>query len=93
MKKTDEQHPNHQTPIIHQDTPSRYGQAHRFNCLHKLEPNEPFFVLRAQDLTAHYYVEQWANAAEKRGVDPAKVAEARLTALEMQGFASRKYPD
>lgn len=82
-------------PQVHEvkDTPSQYGQAHRFNCLHKLAPNEPFFVLRAQDLLAPHQVEQWAMNAEKSGCDPAKVLEARRTALDMMSWRGRKYPD
>lgn len=76
-----------------QDIPAQYGQTHRFNCLHKLQPNEPFFVLRAQDLLAPHLVEQWAMNAEKQGCDPAKVQEARRCALHMMAWKGRKYPD
>lgn len=75
------------------DIPGLYGGTHRFNCLAKLKPGEPFFVLRAQDLSADFFVEAWAAAAERRGCDPAKVREAMQCAADMRGHAGRKYPD
>lgn len=80
-------------PAVLKEQPKQYGQTHKFNCLHKLEPGEPFFVLRGKDLLASHLVEQWAAHAEKHGIDPAKVQEARQCALDMMAFPGRKYPD
>lgn len=44
--------------------------------LSKTYPDEPLFVLRANDPLAPRIVEEWATLAEMRGVPAEKVAEA-----------------
>lgn len=66
-----------------------------FDCLEKLQPNEPFFLLRGQDRSAPKCVRDWAARAQAAGVDPAKVQEAWLVADEMERYAIErgKEPD
>jgi hypothetical protein len=65
----------------------------KYNCLEKVAPLEPFFVLRAQDVLASGLVELWAKMAEEGGTDRMKVAEARNTAIMMRQWHNRKHPD
>jgi hypothetical protein len=65
----------------------------RFDCLARLAPDEPYFVLRAQDRLAPEQVEAWAIEAQLNGCTPAKVAEARRIAGEMRRWPRRKMPD
>jgi hypothetical protein len=58
-----------------------------------LKSGEPFFVLRGSDLLAAYLVEKWASNAEAQGTNPATVQAARETALRMQSWPNRKYPE
>lgn len=62
-------------------------------CLEKVHPNEPIFVLRAQDLLAPDIVEQWANMAQQLGCPRDKCEGARRTANEMRSWPNRKNPD
>jgi len=63
-------------------------------CLLKVQPGEPIFVLRAQDITAPDFVSAWASRASKRlGFDHLKVREAIECANEMREWLPRKYPD
>lgn len=62
-------------------------------CLAKVQPGEPIFVLRGQDLLAPLLVREWASLAELRGCAPEKVAEARECAAAMERWPTRKYPD
>lgn len=64
-----------------------------FDCLKKLHPGEPYFVLRAQDSTAATLVRIWAARAEEEGCNPGKVAEARELAKAMEAWPQRKLPD
>ena len=61
--------------------------------LNKAFPDEPLFILRAQDLSAPGLVMQWANRAAKNGCPEAKVAEARKIAEAMEKWPVRKMPD
>lgn len=61
-------------------------------CLDKLDPGEPFFVLRGKDATAAILVQSWAAGAERVGACPEKVAEARATADAMQNYHGRRMP-
>jgi len=63
------------------------------SCLAKLKPGEPFFVLRAQDVTSAGHVREWALQAHKLGVPVEKVREAIDTAIEMEAWPDRKVPD
>lgn len=64
------------------------------SCLEKIKPGEPFFVMRAQDLTAPEHVENWAKLAEEFGASSAKVEEAQATAKAMREWdGDKKYPD
>lgn len=63
------------------------------SCLNKAADDEPVFVLRAQDACAPTHVRDWAEHAELRGCDPAKVAEARALADAMEAWPTRKMPD
>jgi hypothetical protein len=62
-------------------------------CLEKVGPDEPIFVLRAQDLLAPQRVRYWAELAIERGVSQAKVDEALACADAMDAWPTRKYPD
>lgn len=68
---------------------ARRGQG----CLGKADPDEPVFILRAQDLLSDRLVDDWANGAEVNGCSPEKVAEARELATRMRRWPTRKYPD
>jgi hypothetical protein len=65
----------------------------RFDCLDRLAPDEPYFVLRAQDRLAPEQIEAWAVEAQLNGCEPAKVAEARRIAVAMRRWPKRKMPD
>ena len=62
----------------------------RYDCLLKLAPGEPYFVLRAQDRLAPELVEAWAVEAKLNGCPPAKVVEARAIAKAMRRWPGRK---
>ena len=63
-------------------------------CLGKASPDEPIFILRAQDLHADYAVECWADAAAViLGGGHPKVQEARTVAASMRAWPTRKLPD
>jgi hypothetical protein len=65
----------------------------KYDCLNKLAPGEPYFVLRGQDLLAPELVEAWAIEAELNGCPPAKIADARAIAKAMRRWSKRKMPD
>ncbi len=65
----------------------------RYDCLEKLYEDEPFFVLRAQDVLADDLVIFWADMAEAQGCNPKKVQEARDIAIAMKQWNPRKLPD
>jgi hypothetical protein len=65
----------------------------KFDCYAKLAPDEPFFVLRAQDAEAADLVEAWAIRAGSLGCDSDKVLEAKQTAEDMRRWHTRKNPD
>lgn len=62
-------------------------------CLEKLQPGEPFFVLRAQDMLAPFVVRYWAEVARLEGIPEEKYIEALATADEMEKWPHRKMPD
>ncbi len=62
-------------------------------CLEKVKPNEPIFVLRAQDKYAPALLRLWADLADSTGCPAHKVQEVRNTADEMETWPTRKYPD
>ncbi len=64
-----------------------------FDCLAKLHPDEPYFVLRGQDVLAPAIVRRWADRAREADVDPAKIAEADRIAYDMERWQARKVPD
>ncbi len=57
-----------------------------FDCYHKAEQGEPLFTLLARDPVAPALVDGWAAAAEARGENPEKVAEARKCAWAMRAW-------
>lgn len=62
--------------------------------LDKVGPDEPIFVLRAQDMLADARVEEWADQATAwLGKDHPKVVAAREIAQAMRDFPNRKMPD
>jgi hypothetical protein len=65
----------------------------KFDCLERLAPGEPYFVLRAQDELAPELIEAWAIEAELNDCPPDKVASARAIAKAMRGWTKRKMPD
>ena len=64
----------------------------RDSCLDKVLPNEPIFVLRAQDVTAPSLVRKWATV-NKSTISSEKYNEALNCANEMDKWPSRKLPD
>jgi len=62
-------------------------------CLDKLKKGEPFFVLRAQDITASRLVRLWAEMANDKVCPRIKINEAYDTAAAMEDWEPRKYPD
>jgi hypothetical protein len=63
-------------------------------CLGKAHPDEPVFILRAQDAHADYVVRRWAEAAAVTlGWNHPKVVEAMQLADSMEVWPNRKLPD
>ncbi len=62
-------------------------------CFSKAHPDEPLFVLRAQDALAPNIVRSWASLAEQQGTPPEKVREARELADQMEAWHTTKIPD
>lgn len=60
---------------------------------HGLQPEEPVFTLRAQDVLAPAVVRAWCEMASVLSVNPEKIREARQIALAMEHWISRKVPD
>lgn len=54
------------------------------SCLAKVKPNEPIFVLRAQDKLASTLVRRWAVQAREQGCPEEKVQEAYDCANAME---------
>jgi hypothetical protein len=70
------------------------NQPGRFDALPKIGPDEPFFVLRAQDNLAADLVELWALRAQASGKCPHdKILEAKNVVQEMREWHTRKNPD
>lgn len=68
----------------------------RCPCLEKAAPDEPIFVLRAQDMLAPATVRTWIAFARANGVNDEKLAEAERCAQEMEAWTAynrRKVPD
>lgn len=65
-------------------------------CYDKAAPDEPIFVLRAQDMIAPEIVREWAYRAKVAGTPEEKVEEARRLADKMEDWQiahTRKVPD
>lgn len=62
-------------------------------CLGKAHPDEPVFILRAQDVLAAALVDRWADLAQRAGTSYGKVHEARVLAQKMREWPTRKLPD
>lgn len=58
-----------------------------FDCYANAAEDEPMFVLLARDERAPELVRRWANVAEAGGTNPAKVAEARKCATDMEKWS------
>jgi len=61
--------------------------------LSKIDPEEPVFILRAQDNLAAELVELWSLRAKAQGTDHDKVRAAFECAEEMRRWKYRKDPD
>lgn len=59
----------------------------------KIDPKEPVFILRGQDILAPSAVFAWAHLAEKHGIGLKKLAGAWESAGKMLTWHSRKMPD
>ena len=57
-----------------------------------LPPDEPLFVLRAQDMYADEFVLAWADRCERAGTPAKKIEEARLLAAQMDLWSPRRIP-
>jgi hypothetical protein len=66
-------------------------------CLAKAEPDEPIFVLRAQDKFSIPLIRLWMDLALLNGCPPNKLESARRTFDEMYHWQKQtgraKYPD
>jgi hypothetical protein len=62
-------------------------------CLGRAHPDEPVFVLRAQDALFSETVRFWADRAAGVGCLPAKVRGARETADRGDEWSPKKNPD
>lgn len=62
-------------------------------CYDKAAPDEPIFVIRAQDELSEEVVRIWAVMAEMKGVNKEKVSEALKLADEMGKWPKKKIPD
>lgn len=65
----------------------------KYDCLAKVHPDEPIFILRAQDTEAADLVELWAIRAKAAGCHNDKTREAMDTAEEMRAWPKQKKPD
>lgn len=63
------------------------------SCFNKAAPDEPIFILRAQDMTAPEAVRFWVHFARLLGMRPEKLAEAEELAKQMEAWPRRKVPD
>lgn len=74
---------------------STRNQPGQFDVFNKLAPEEPYFVLRANDRFAPALVALWANLAQTHGCGEAKITEAFECARAMQKWPERlkKFPD
>lgn len=65
------------------------------SCLQKLQPGEPYFVLRGQDMFAGVCVFLWCTLVEFFGDESsaAKLSSAKHTARNMLRWPSKKIPD
>jgi len=66
------------------------------SCFDKADPDEPVFVLRAQDMLGPEIVREWAYRAQCEGAPIAKCDEARRIADAMEQWQiahRRKVPD
>jgi hypothetical protein len=61
--------------------------------MEKLDPDEPYFILRANDELASDLVELWGIRANSMGVDHDKVLSAHACADLMRRWHKRKRPD
>lgn len=59
----------------------------KFDCYQNAHPDEPMFVLLGRDPNAGMLVRMWASLRESIGEDPAKVAEARKCAMDLDQWA------
>ena len=59
----------------------------------KIEPQEPIFILRAQDKLAAATVKAWVAFARTHGVNSRKLHEASALVVEMERWHTAKVPD
>ena len=64
-----------------------------YDCLAKLNPDEPYFVLRGQDLLAPQLVRAWAVIARGYGCPIEKTNDALRCATRMENWPIRKAPE
>lgn len=57
-----------------------------------LSPNEPLFILRAQDITASEAVYKWVELAKEAGATEEKINEAILLAMSMDLWPTKQVP-
>lgn len=65
----------------------------KYDCLAKVAPDEPIFILRGRDVCAPEAVRKWARMALDAGCPREKVDEALACADKMEAYPNRKYPD
>ena len=72
---------------------SNHTAAAAMDYLSTMRPDEPVFVLRAQDLLAPDIIRAWANEATVHNCPLTKTGDAHECANEMEAWPTRKYPD
>lgn len=75
------------------DSKSHATKNEGLTTIEKADPDEPLFVLRAQDILAPEVVRDWAHRARAANVDPAKVVDALNIADRMEEWQIKKVPD
>lgn len=64
--------------------------AGQFDCMDKVAPDEPFFVLRAKDPIGAHVVRYWVDNAHAAGHEAEKIMEASICADDMDTWRAMK---
>jgi len=64
--------------------------AGQFDCMEKIAPDEPFFVLRAKDPIGVHVVRYWVEHAHAAGHEAENIMEASICADDMDTWRAMK---